>query len=893
MKPNRTRSATPTFTTALKLVPPETQSFGSMLRFLRLRARLNQRDLAIAVGYSESQICRLEQNGRAPDVDAVRALLIPALQIEADSAEATRLLELAQLARVSRNETADRSQAAPTGEGAAMQLGRLPTPLTPLIDRVDELHELRRLLERSHTRLVTLVGPPGIGKTRLALHVAASVQSSFADGVAFVELAAVQQADGVLPAIAQSLGLKLSDSRRAQQALAALLGNKQLLLVLDNLEQVVGVGPALVELLQLAPRLSMLATSRIALGVSGEQQYPVPPLELPAPHQAQSPEDLLNIPAVQLFVTRVQAVQPQFMLTSANAAAVASICMRLDGLPLALELAAARSKLFPPQALLKQLNNPGGPLQLLVDGPRDLPDHQQTLRGTLAWSYNLLRPAEQWVLRQLGVFVGGCSFEAAESVCGRAGAPEAGAYGVLSILATLANQNLVLCSHDDEGNGRVAMLETMREFALEQLQREGELDAARASHAAHYGELVVQAEPALQGPQQAEWLQRLHADVGNLQAMLLWHSQHEPELALRYASQLRIFWVTRSYLHEGRTWLEGLLAARPAPATTLDAQALAALALIADYQDDFQQAQRWLEESLVLARQLDDQRTVRVVLANRSSVLFRLGKREAALACCQENLVLCEANGDWLNKGQTLNLLGLMEKDHGRYEPALAWLQQSLACFQRVGHVRGLAWVHLTIANARYWLGHYPQAHRHGSESLRLYTLLGDEANIAWALESTAMSAFRTGACAAGEELLGQALAWFRKYNRRDGVALALLELGQIAEQQGHAGRALALQREALAIALANGEKRRLAFCLEGTASALAGSQPHVAVQLLGAAERLREEADVPLPPCEQATYTALLARLRGHMADDAFNDAWQAGRAQPLHGVVQAALQE
>ena len=366
-------------------------TFGELLRYLRRRARLQQRDLAIAVGYSEGQICRLEQNQRLPDLPTLAARFIPALDLEHEPDLAARLLELAVAARGERPD-APASAALST---TAPRPGNLPTPLTPLINRRREVTAIGACLARDDVHLLTLVGPPGIGKTRLGLHVAGAWQAAFPDGVYFVALAPIRDPALVLPTIAHTLGITKPGEQPALDALRVALGERQLLLVLDNFEQVAAAAPQVADLLRAAPKLKALVTSRAALHLSGEHLFVVPPLDRPDPRDLPPPEQMAGIPAIELFTGRLRAIRPDFALTHENARAVAEICACLDGLPLAIELAAARGRLFSPQALLDRLRGTAGPtaLRFLIDGPRDLLVHQQTLRSTIDWSYDLLDDA--------------------------------------------------------------------------------------------------------------------------------------------------------------------------------------------------------------------------------------------------------------------------------------------------------------------------------------------------------------------------------------------------------------------------------------------------------------------------------------------------------------------
>jgi predicted ATPase len=482
--------------------------FGAALKRFRLAAGLTQEALAERARLSARAVSDLERGvARAP-----------------------RPGTLALLARALRLDPAGRAALAaaagpPTGEPVPTRSPHnLPPSLTSFVGRAREVRALRTLVRQGTTRLVTLTGAGGTGKTRLALRVAADLLPAFADGACFVALAAVADPDGLLPAVAQALGVPGAPRRSLRARLLEALHGRELLLLLDNVEHLLAGAPAVAELLVACPGLTVLATGRAALRLSGEREFPVPPLAFPDPRRPPGAADLARFDAARLFVERARAVRPGFRVTAADAAAVAAICARLDGLPLALELAAARVKLLPPRALLGRLGAgpAGATLRLLTGGVRDAPARQRTLRATIAWSHDLLTPEERVLFRRLAVFAGGFTLEAAGAVC--AGPGRAGPGGdLVEGLASLAEENLLSAGQEVAGEARFGMLETVREYALEQLAAAGEAAAVRAAHAGYYLALVEASGPVLIGTERTR--RRLEAERDNFQAALRWSVQ--------------------------------------------------------------------------------------------------------------------------------------------------------------------------------------------------------------------------------------------------------------------------------------------------------------------------------------------------------------------------------
>ncbi|MCU0492002.1 MAG: AAA family ATPase, partial [Chloroflexaceae bacterium] len=509
----------------------ERRSFGQALKGYRKALGLTQKELAHTAGCAVVTLRKLEADSLRCSLPLAQRLAM-ALGLSAE--EQPAFLQSARIA----------------GHAAR---AALPIPPTTWVGRSADLGAVAALLEKPGVRLLTLTGPPGVGKTRLALHVAAALEERYTDGVACVALADLDDSQRVVSAIAQACGVAERNGQTLPERLKRALHARHMLLVLDNFEHLRPAAPLLVELLEAIPGLRLLVTSRAALRVSGEYEYEVQPLPVPPPEPAPTPADLLPIPSVELLVERGQAVRATFRLTGQNAAAIAELCRRLDGLPLALELAAARLKLLTPQQLLDQFE---GSLALLTSGPQDLPPRQQTLRQAIAWSYALLDPAAQRLFRQLGVFVGGWSLAAAQAVV------EA-AYSALSLLhavTILLDQSLVQRQDTPDGSPHFTMLETLRHYALEQLASHAETETAARRHASYYLSLAEEAAPQLRLAAGVAHLDTLQHEHANLRAALRWSLGNDHVLGLRLATAIYRFWSIRGYQTEGQEWLRLLLA---------------------------------------------------------------------------------------------------------------------------------------------------------------------------------------------------------------------------------------------------------------------------------------------------------------------------------------------
>ncbi len=763
----------------------------------------------------------------------------------------------------------------------------LPRQLTSFVGREREIAEVKRLLRT--TCLLTLTGTGGAGKTRLALQVAWDVLEEYPDGVWLAELASLADPSLVPQTVAMSLRVREIPGRPIEETLLHYLQRKSLLLVLDNCEHLVAASSRLAAaILRSCPHLRVLATSREVLGVAGEISWRVPSLSLPDPHQVPVPASLTECEAVRLFVDRAAAAQPAFSLSAANAASLVTVVRRLDGIPLAIELAAARVAVLSVEQIAARLDDR---FRLLTGGSRtSLPRHQ-TLRAALDWSYQLLAAAERLVVQRLSVFVGGWTLEAAEAVCAGSGIEP---LAVLDLLTQLVFKSLVLMD-EQAGEVRYRFLETVRQYGLDKLLESGEGDTTRRRHLAFFLALAERTKPELTGPDQAVWLDRSETEHDNFRAALEWSlAAGDDESGMRLAGALARFWAVRGYISEGRERLSRVLSGTgTAKQTAARAEALIGAGILALRQGEYSAARALFYGSLGIQRALGDKSGIAQTLNNLGLAARKQGDYAEARALHEESLAIRRELGYKLGIASALNNLGLVAGEQGDYAKADAFLCESLAMMRDLGYKMGVAIVLDSLGLVATAQGDYGRARSLSEESLARSRELGAKGgNIAYALNNLGIMASREGDYATARVLLEESLSIGRESGDKSGIAYALHTLGSVVHRQGDHTAARALQEESLAIRQQLGDKLGIAQCLEALAGiAAAEGQGEAAAKLLGAAEALREAIGAPLPPSDCGDHQHHVAEARSLLGVNAFAAEWDQGRRMPLEQVVKRAL--
>lgn len=719
----------------------------------------------------------------------------------------------------------------------------LPLQVNRFIGREREITAARELLVT--TRLLTLTGAGGSGKTRLAVQVATDVVEEFAHGVWWVELAAVSDPLLVPQLVASVGGVPERAGYTVTEALSEVLRPQQLLLVLDNCEHLLTASIQLIEtLLRTCSQVRILVTSRQALAISGETTWPVLPLRVPDTNRAQPIDGLLAYEAVQLFVERARSVLPSFTLTPENAAPVVQVCRRLDGMPLAIELAAARVRALSVEQIAERLDDA---CRLLTGGSRSALPRQQTLRAAMDWSYGLLSAHEQAVFRRLSVFAGSFSLEAVEAICA---AELEDAYDVLDVLSSLIDKSLVLVEQR-RGAARYRLLETIRQYSQDKLQEYGEAAKVRRRHRDWYASLAEQAEPEALEARQTSVFDRLEAEHENLRAAIGWSlEQREAETAAQIGAAISRFWLLRGYMSEGRRWLERALSGF-SEKNAVRVKALNVAAMLASLQDDNDTARTLVEESLELSRALAEKKQT----------------------------------------GYALYTLGRLARVEGNYSGALTFLEESLSLFLALGQKDDIALVLSDLGLTVLYMGDHERATRLCEESLALSREMGDLRGIASWLANLAIVALARGDSGRATELCEESLAIRKSLGYKGGCAHTLAIMGRIALDHGACEGARVCYQESLSLRQETGEKEGIATALEGLAAVIGmQGQPVRAARLCGSAEALRSLHRVPLTPIDRRYHEQTVAAVRALLDQPSFLRAWTEGQAMTLEEAIEEA---
>lgn len=754
----------------------------------------------------------------------------------------------------------------------------LPAQLTPLLGRETALAALQTLVRQPTVRLVTLTGPGGVGKTRLSRAVGWQLLTNFMDGVFEIKLADVRDPQLVMSALAQTLGVREAGGQPLQQCLTEHLHAKETLLLIDNFEQVIDAAPRLSELLMACPQMKLLVTSRETLRLSGEQEFPVSTL---------APAD-----AVALFVQRTQAVKPTFLLDATQAPIVAAICRQLDCLPLAIELAAARSKLLTPAGILDRLQDR---LKFLRGGARDLPDRQQTLEATIEWSYQLLSAEEQALCRRLAVFTGGCNLNAVENICNPAADEllKPLSIDLLDGLTSLADKSLLNPVEGSNDEPRFTMLVTIYQYMRNRLLESSEYSIINDRHTLYYLELAETAQTYLDKSNQATWFNRLEVDHNNLRSALSWSQQKADKVVeLRLSAALWPFWQMRGYHHEARRWLESALTASDHTPAIIRANALSAAANVAADQGDFKTASSKYEEALALYHVVEDKSGIARSLTSLGIIARIQANYHQARTLLEESLTIFKELNDTHGVASALLFLGRTIRLQGDTTLACTFYMESLSAFENLGDRQSTAAVAVALGNLQADLGNHALARNYWERAIVIVQETGDQLGFASIRFNQAMTVMQEGNYGQAQLWYEEALALQRKLGHQSGVANSLLYLGLLSLLQENYAQARLLLVQGLEMERILGQKQSIARSLEAFAElALLEQEPERAAQLLGAAESLRLRINAPIPPRDRNKYNQLVLALHDCLTEEKLRSARTAGQTMSLEQAITYAL--
>jgi predicted ATPase/transcriptional regulator with XRE-family HTH domain len=897
------------------------ETFGSLIKRRRKALYLTQNELASQVGCAVITLRKLEADRSRPSKELAERL---ARYLEVLPEEQDAFLRLAR----------GLSPLDPPGtqgmRAGHLYASNLISPLTSLIGREQELARITTLMMRDDVRLITLSGPPGIGKTRLSVEVGHSALEQFADGVFFVALAPVGDPEQVLRVIAHALGVSEMNDQPLINSLKTSLRDRKLLLILDNFEHLLEAAPLVSSLLSAVPHLKVLATSREALNLYGETEFTVQPLALPSSADLNSLETLGQAAAVRLFVQRAQAVNAEFSLNRANAAAVAELCKRLDGLPLAIELAAGRSSLFGPRALLKRLNHR---LELLFSHTRDLPPRQRTLRGAIEWSYDLLDMCERKLFQRLSIFAGSFDLATIEQVVGDQSC------AIEDTLTSLVNKHLVQRTNDDEDEPRFMLLETLREYAREKLDASGEGLDVREQHARYFLDLAESEDYQERGitPQVHRWLIRMEENHPDLLTALDWLiSCGDAQRSLQMASALKPFWEIRGYLSEGQQAMGSVLvlAASVEPEQIkpqILAKALLGAGFLALYQKENEKALSLMNQSAAIWKDLGDLRWLARTQFGVALVITWQYSPKKGRPLLIECLATSRTSGDRYITARTLEFIGVTDLDRADYASSQVFLDEALAIFRDLGDAEGTAMVLRSLGAIAELRGQFTEARNIYQEARSILSALEYRQQLAWVLQHLGWMAYQEGRFDESAGFCQESIELFRKIGNETSMLFGLSELGLALRRMGDISRANSIFRECLEHPLANPISSALAhyglglmaldrseaaaaleqfkesvillhqnvyyrlinIVLEAVArAAIKAGKAAQGARLYASIDALRERQATPLPPSEFKAFQADMEAMRRALAPQVFDQEWAVGRELTLDETVSLALQ-
>ncbi len=851
----------------------EKATFGSWLRDRRKVLDLTQDQLAQSVDCSLTLIRKLEADERRPSKQ-IAELLAAHLDIRADERP-----DFVRFAR-SRNVQFSPTEKSPW-RTLRHRMTNLPVPPTPLFGREKDIATVVQQIVRNRVRLLTLVGPPGIGKTRLAIACADQLLDHFDNGVYFISLAPLREPDLVAATIARMLSVKEIAGQSSLESLRQHLADKRIVLVLDNFEQVVAAAPVVAQLLIECPWLQILVTSRVSLHIRAERQFRVEPLALPALTEKDSAQ-MLKSAAVQLFADRAQSVEPNFSLSRENGSTIAQICVRLEGLPLAVELAATRVDELSLHEMLAQIEHR---LALLTEGPGDLPTRHRTLRGAIDWSYDLLDATQRQLFARLAVFVEGWTTETARAIC----SPDLTEADLTRALSTLADANLVVKEKQSDSESRWSMLETIREYGNERLTIAEQTDETAKRHADFFLAFAESAAPYLSGPHQVEWLNRLNHDHYNLNAAMQWAIVHgEAGLALRLGVALHLYWYKQTWLIEGGSWLKRALVLPTAStvAPPVRQNAFRCASQLAWAHADFAEAEHLAEESHTLAREIGDRRAMASALHVLANVATDTSDFARASALHEQNLALWRELGDRSGIASSLNNLGRIAYYRGEAAQAIQYHEESLALQRDLGDHFGIAAALNNLGGALADnLRELDRAATLLQESLALSREPGENYFlIPFTLAHLGRVALYMGDLERARTVLEEALSIAREWQSRTGIAFALLYLAQVALSRNDLGQAMSRLQEGLELQRKFADKGAGARYLTTIATLLCSqSQSIRAATLVGAIAGLCNRAGIRPPPAHQKQHDITVSLIRARLDEPTFHTAFDRGYAMTM----------